>query len=128
MKTIFCTHKVGEKWLHDLRSGKFRQGRRTLEANGKYCCLGVLEYGIDGHVECEHDGLPACYPSFNWLERHNINFKWTTRDGCAITSHVAITPFLKHNGVWASAAELNDQGVDFLTIADAIEAAMEFTD
>ena len=29
------------KWLKALRSGKFKQARRQLRENGKYCCLGV---------------------------------------------------------------------------------------
>jgi hypothetical protein len=37
---------VKEQWLADLRSGEFRQGRRTLKANYPgycvHCCLGVL--------------------------------------------------------------------------------------
>lgn len=29
-------------WLKALRSGKYTQGRRHLETQGTYCCLGVL--------------------------------------------------------------------------------------
>ena len=31
-----------ERWVKALRSGKYKQGKGHLHANGKYCCLGVL--------------------------------------------------------------------------------------
>lgn len=35
--------KAKAKWVRDLRSGKFKQGRgRLLTAPGNFCCLGVL--------------------------------------------------------------------------------------
>lgn len=30
------------RWLVALRSGRYKQGRQWLRADGKYCCLGVL--------------------------------------------------------------------------------------
>lgn len=30
------------KWIDALRSGEFDQAQATLQANGAYCCLGVL--------------------------------------------------------------------------------------
>lgn len=37
-------HTLKAKWLADLRSGKFAQGRSMLlnTGNNSYCCLGVL--------------------------------------------------------------------------------------
>lgn len=34
--------EVKEQWLRALRSGEYEQGRRYLNNNGKFCCLGVL--------------------------------------------------------------------------------------
>lgn len=35
--------KAKAKWVRDLRSGKFRQGRSVLmDREGRFCCLGVL--------------------------------------------------------------------------------------
>jgi hypothetical protein len=31
-----------KKWVAALRSGKYEQGREYLQADGKFCCLGVL--------------------------------------------------------------------------------------
>ncbi|MFO0203313.1 MAG: hypothetical protein ACK528_09315 [Alphaproteobacteria bacterium] len=33
---------VKNKWVKALRSGKYKQGRKNLNYNGAYCCLGVL--------------------------------------------------------------------------------------
>lgn len=33
---------IHRKWIADLRSGEFVQGREFLEYDGTYCCLGVL--------------------------------------------------------------------------------------
>jgi len=30
------------KWVKALRSGKYKQGTRWLQANERFCCLGVL--------------------------------------------------------------------------------------
>ena len=38
MKTL---NKYQKRWLEALRSGEFKQGERSLKANGEYCCLGV---------------------------------------------------------------------------------------
>jgi hypothetical protein len=34
--------KVKQLWIDALRSGKYKKGRKRLESNGKFCCLGVL--------------------------------------------------------------------------------------
>lgn len=33
---------VKDKWVKALRSGKYRQGRGSLQVNDAFCCLGVL--------------------------------------------------------------------------------------
>jgi len=44
--------KLKRKWVAALRSGKYKQGFRTLwrESDNSHCCLGVLE-AIQGHKE-----------------------------------------------------------------------------
>lgn len=48
-------------WASDLRSGRFKQGRNYLEANGCHCCLGVYgeTHGIESkfreHLLAEED-------------------------------------------------------------------------
>lgn len=39
-----------KRWVAALRSGKYKQGKGTLLAGGKYCCLGVLCEIVNGIV------------------------------------------------------------------------------
>ena len=41
--------EVKKKWLKALRSGKYKQGRKQLQDNAGYCCLGVLACIADPH-------------------------------------------------------------------------------
>lgn len=34
--------EVADKWVAELRSGKYEQGKGYLNKDGKFCCLGVL--------------------------------------------------------------------------------------
>ncbi len=38
------SNEMKEKWLTDLKSGEFQQGKCYLHKNGKFCCLGVWAY------------------------------------------------------------------------------------
>lgn len=41
--TRYMDADIRQQWVDALRSGKYEQGRRLLrDANGNYCCLGVL--------------------------------------------------------------------------------------
>ena len=33
---------IKQRWIDALRSGQYLQGRGQLQADGKFCCLGVL--------------------------------------------------------------------------------------
>jgi hypothetical protein len=44
------TPETFDKWTAALRSGKYKQGKNALQANGRFCCLGVL---------CEVVGVPS---------------------------------------------------------------------
>lgn len=51
-----------ERWVEDLRSGKYRQGKKTLRAeteNGYvYCCLGVACETAGLNWDAIYDGKP----------------------------------------------------------------------
>lgn len=34
--------EIKEKWITALKSGEYKQGKGTLNANEEFCCLGVL--------------------------------------------------------------------------------------
>lgn len=52
--------EIKARWVHALRSGRYKQGHRRLEtSDGRFCCLGVLcKIAVeDGVIERKvHDG------------------------------------------------------------------------
>jgi len=120
MKTIRCPRATGQKWLEDLRSGRYEQGGRQLASGcGQYCCLGVLQMGASGCVENDVFGQAGQLPSKEWLVDNGITF-------LSYGGGESRTPFLPKFGTTADDA--NDSGHDFFEIADAIEDTIEYTD
>jgi hypothetical protein len=105
------------KWLTALRSGEYKQGVRRLQCgegpDARFCCLGVLQHVVSGSiVPDDTDDLPR----LDWLLANGISFTNYAGDD-------ALSPFLPTEG--QSAHGLNDSGVSFAVIADAIEASTE---
>jgi hypothetical protein len=125
MKTIRGPKKVLDAWLAALRSGKYEQGKKRLECNGAYCCLGVLQMELSGKVERFANDEPQYLPTPQWLAQHHISFTAINRDGSVDDEAV---PSIWYQDTWEGVALLNDQGVPFPEIADLIEAHMEYTD
>lgn len=128
MKTIKMKRADWEKWDEALRSGRYAQTAENLYHDGSYCCLGVLQHSLTGHVEDNADELP----SRGWLQRHGISFDSANTD---VARHVrGRTPYLPVlNGVASSANDFiddysGDHMFDFTAIADAIQDCVEFTD
>jgi hypothetical protein len=119
MKTIHMLKETWERWDAALRSGKYRQGIGRLQTNdGEFCCLGVLQMCLDGHVEQDEVGDPKGLPSLEWLEEHEITF--LNFDGVSRAS--PYLPKLK-----ATADDANDRrGKNFIEIANAIADCVEF--
>lgn len=113
MKTIKMRKELGEKWLAALRSDKYKQGFGTLECDGRYCCLGVLEHVADGSTETE------ALPSYHWLHEHNVCF--SSSIGATVTA-----PYVETSDGFECVANLNDEGMPFSDIADLLEKHMEF--
>jgi hypothetical protein len=62
---------VKRKWLKALRSGKYRQCKRTLtDGHGSYCCLGVLGRVV-GDMSSDED--LGSMPSDGIRERVNLS-------------------------------------------------------
>lgn len=132
-------------WVDALRSGRFVQGRWSLHetsAEGdKFCCLGVA------CLLAIEDGVPVTrkirrldrqrfdvseYPSEKWAERNPNDSNWSLvfYNGESIFLPDAVRKWLglysenPHVGKKNSAellSGLNDDGVSFNEIADAIE-------
>lgn len=100
------------KWLEALRSGEYKQIDSTLCADGRYCCLGVLETILDGDVEKAGDNTSLASPTCNFLARHNIEVELCKpRDGDDPIEGTIFPP-LDDNGVFSRLMEMNDEMVE----------------
>lgn len=102
--------ELKEKWIKALRSGKFKQGRSFLNANDKYCCLGVL---CEIHPEIEKNRDDA------------INNGYLFYYGNKQMRSVLNSAFRKEVGIddnqQSTLISMNDSGYTFNQIADWIE-------
>lgn len=106
-------------WVEALRSGEYKQGKRYLANDGKYCCLGVAcELAIKDGVPIERgeesgrafyagDDATLAFPIREWLGLD------TSEGG------------YRRNGHDTSLAKRNDDGATFEQIATIIESAPE---
>lgn len=109
-KTIFMPQPLLDAWLEALRSGKYEQTHYgTLKHRTGYCCLGVLEHVADKRVEDD------VLPTYMWLQVHNVVFKDSDGKG------TLRSPYLHGDGANGFASSLNDAGMPFPSLADAIE-------
>lgn len=115
-------NKLTREWIDALRSGKYEQGDGYLRLNDemgghKYCCLGVLceivrdKGWVKGRWEGEDESFVGGNTDFisesNYWESFPPDIVWNLT-GLADT-------------VQEHLATLNDNGKDFLYIADEIE-------
>ena len=72
MKKLEFTQEVKDKWLKALKSGKYRQGTRTLyaDSDNSYCCIGVLG---DIHPKLSNYDKRYCNP-YDFLGINDINY------------------------------------------------------
>ncbi len=101
--------EIKQKWIDALRSGEYVQGRRALQRDGKFCCLGVL---------CN---LHAKETNEAWKEMGGGNIYYLgMRETLPVEvftwSGLNVESFLQHELI-----EANDEGIDFAQIADMIE-------
>ena len=116
--------KIKKKWIEDLRSGKFEQGKHNLRSvDDKYCCLGVL---CDIYVrEQDEDD-----------ERNNWSKYYADTDTYSVDGRTSFpspkilewaglnkgTVTLDINGEPVEIIDLNDvEGYSFEQLADLIE-------
>jgi hypothetical protein len=110
---------IKERWIEELRSGKYRQGNGLLnDGEGNYCCLGVLcELAVaDGVIEeaSEHLGQRGLsYDGSNALTPPSVQ-EWA-----ALRFR---TPVVRWGDEYdVAVTTLNDEGVTFAEIADVLE-------
>lgn len=102
-----------KEWLAALRSGEYQQTTNMLEADEKFCCLGVACKVAEKHgivLEMHNDGSLVGVDLSDQLKVKNwLGLKW---------DH-GILPEECYEG--HSLVELNDGGSSFREIADIIE-------
>ena len=115
--------RVIKRWVEALRSGKYKQGRKTLRkddtgGNSRYCCLGVL---CDLHSRTREgakwDKSPLDYNDYEYDSK--LGFLPL---GVSLWAGLnSDDPVVEVGGERKSLSALNDRGVRFTTIANAIE-------
>lgn len=134
--------EIKAKWLAALRSGEYKQTQGTLhyrdrQGNDSYCCLGVLceiTENCTSDYDEAHEQFVYHYGSSSSLSSDTLPFELAQEIGedvdtiCVLNS-AAVAPIIKDlypsivKGMENETAlsELNDEGVDFLAIADIID-------
>lgn len=113
---------IKERWVAELRSGKYSQGSTYLERDGKFCCLGVLctlavedgiinrrlgKSGVAYYDECALF-LPASVSRWAGIEGWSAEVEVSTGHGKYVNDLTVI----------------NDNGTPFAEIADMIERSL----
>ena len=121
---------IYEAWIAALRSGQCKQGQNYLEADGKFCCLGVL-----CHVLCKRPELGIEMDRLV-LDDGTAVYSTPTSQGCrsktkvpgSIASELGLSttmPSVLHRAVEVVLMDLNDRnGASFAEIAQFIEGSV----
>lgn len=120
---------VKTEWLAALRSGDYKQGRRALNKDGEFCCLGVLcDLAVKAGktVAEKFDEDEADYTYYG--QYRSTSFLPQEVAGWAKISHRGHLPTpvdapgrYPEDGQARTLAEANDRGMTFAEIADIIE-------
>lgn len=105
--------EMKQKWVEALRSGKYRQGKNYLNANGAFCCLGVL---------CDLSGEGKWVPDKDvelaGVQKYVVNVRFNGNRAC-LPVEIAEKYDVHNPGPLIT---MNDGGKTFAEIADYIEA------
>jgi len=116
IKTIEMTKMQHKAWDKHLRSGKIKQTQMEMKSSdGAMCCLGVLEFALEGKVRKKD----VEFPSNSFLKKHNIKFY--NENGKPVDQSEC-SPFL--GGGYAH--DLNDVGLSFKQIAQRIATRVKY--
>lgn len=117
--------EIKTRWVAALRSGKYKQGRRVLNRNDQeFCCLGVLcelavEDGIVTKVPFHPEGATTPMDYRGPTDPNSDNDRNTTLVPDAVQQWAGVRLNPGVNG--RPLSSMNDNGMDFNTIADYIE-------
>lgn len=107
------------KWADELESGNSLQGRRSLEWEGRRCCLGVL-----ARMQCKNDPSRVSVSKVSgktfFDERPGLLSDRLKIETGIKTDNGIIYSLRDRSGFPVSLAELNDLGLTFSQIADLI--------
>jgi hypothetical protein len=136
IKTVRGSRKVVDKWLADLRSGKYAQSFGQLKVDDListrenkpvgFCCLGVLIEGAG--LDCGNKGVPE----HEDIRQIGLVFahsnQYVNNPDPVFDGHMAY-PDVLFNGKWTAVTALNDkEKLSFNEIADLLSNHIEYTD
>lgn len=114
--------QIKERWVEELRSGKYKQGKNTLrqreDGGDAFCCLGVL---CDILIKNKH------IEYISWATRPNGSDEILVYDDLNGDREFGVVPEAACNEIGLDKvlqddlAKLNDDGMSFEEIADVIE-------
>ena len=119
--------RVKRKWIAALRSGEYKQGKGYLRKGDRFCCLGVL---CDLYRQEMNDpvwdrtGLATQNPA-------RFSEPFAELPSAAVCDWAGLKGDFRNDPVVKAASygsvtlsDQNDQGYDFTTIADLIQASL----
>ena len=131
---ITMNPEIKRRWVGDLRSGRFKQGRRALNFldSGQSCCLGVLSLAaaqdsiVNTRIRSDAAGRPRlAYGSEleGWSDTQLTGrvCRWAGIMHSDEISASGRMPFLDRHGNSVYLDALNDDGFTFDQIADLIQ-------
>lgn len=118
--------RIMRKWVRALRSGKYKQGQKLLKAKDdkgefRHCCLGVLcELHAEETGRLKFVGNDVCRIGRGDAARDSVLHK-TVQEWAGMGSPIGCI-----GSYWPkSLASMNDGGMKFAAIANAIEKNWE---
>lgn len=131
MTTTFKLGPLQEKWLTELESGKYKQGKGFLRHEDRHCCLGVAAECILG-IEAipSTTGAEFYFDGATETLVHSERLGLRDRTGEVCEQDVRrFCSALRDAGYdgdkWGALTEYNDNGATFAQIAAAIHACPE---
>lgn len=125
--------RIKARWLSELRSGRYKQGKEFLNKDEKLCCLGVLcEIAVDEGVitrQVRTSGVVAYDQSVTGVLPEKVskwaglpdNNPWIEFPVLPDEQYITQRPNGRDSGPISNA---NDGGLTFMQIADEIESQL----